>query len=443
MMHSVPQSNLLNPAVQPDCRLFIGLPAMSTLYLNYSNSSFVYNQLVSDDTLQLNAVFNRLYSNNLISVEAAAYLLSAGYRKEHDYFTFSVAYRAYAHLSFPRDLVGLALFGNAQYTGRELRLRNTRMNAAYFREYSAGWSRETDRSTTLGMRGKLLFGKINFHTGKSQVGLGTDFETFDLSMQGELGLNSSFPVVLDINEAGLIAGAEFEEPDYRAMLMNPRNVGLAADFGVVHQYSDNVNLSASLLDVGMILWTDDLYNLNGAVDFEYTGVSDEADFSLAGYYRDISDSIVEDVIYEISRERYVTALPAQLFLGGTYRWRKNVDLGMVLRSVLVNRRVSTSFTTSANLHLSDHLHASVSWSLLNNSFMNAGVGVAYTGMGVQMYAVSDNVVGFFRPLDTRTINLRFGVNLMFGCPRNYFRSREPKRSMVPCPPGMRVDGRRR
>ncbi|MCA1747832.1 MAG: DUF5723 family protein, partial [Bacteroidales bacterium] len=264
----------------------------------------------------------------------------------------------------------------------------------------------------------------------------------DLSMQGELGLNSSFPMVLDINEAGLIAGAEFEEPGYRAMLMNPRNVGLAADFGVVYNYSDDVTLSASLLDIGMVLWTDDVYNLEGAVDTEYTGVSDVADFSLAGYYRDLADSIVGDPVYEISREPYLSALPAQLFLGGSYRWRKNVDLGMVLRGVLVNRRVVGSATASANMHIAEHFHASVSWSLLNNSFMNAGVGVAYTGRGVQMYAVSDNVVGLFRPLDTRSVNLRLGMNLMFGCPMNYFRSREPKRSMVPCPPGMRLDGKR-
>ncbi|MCA1746644.1 MAG: DUF5723 family protein, partial [Bacteroidales bacterium] len=110
---------------------------------------------------------------------------------------------------------------------------------------------------------------------------------------------------------------------------------------------------------------------------------------------------------------------------------------------VVNRRVVGSATASANMHIAEHFHASVSWSLLNNSFMNAGLGVAYTGMGVQMYAVSDNVVGLFRPLDTRSINLRLGMNLMFGCPMNYFRSRGPERSMVPCPPGMRLDGKRR
>ncbi|MCA1747173.1 MAG: DUF5723 family protein, partial [Bacteroidales bacterium] len=283
LMHSVPQSNLLNPAVQPECRLYIGIPGLSTLYLNYANSSFVYNELVSGDRLELDAVFNRLYRSNMVTAEAAAYLLSAGYRKAHNYFTFSVADRSYAHFSFPRDLAGLLLYGNARYVGEELRIGQTRLNAAYFREYSAGWSQETDRFTTLGMRGKLLFGKANFHTGTSQVRLGTDFETYDLSMQGELGLNSSFPVMLNLNESGLIAGAEFEEPGYRAMLMNPRNVGVAADFGVVYNYSDDVTLSASLLDVGVILWTDDVYNLDGAVDFEYTGVSDEADFSLAGY----------------------------------------------------------------------------------------------------------------------------------------------------------------
>ena len=443
LMHPVPQSNQLNPAVQPGCKYYIGVPALTTMHFNYSNSSFVYNELVSGSRLELDAVFSSLYRRNMLSVEASAHLFSAGYKSGHNYYTFSVADHMHTHLSYPRDLAGFLLYGNALYVGEVLRINDTRLNAAYYREYSVGWSQEHDRYTTWGMRGKLLFGKTNIYTGASQLLLGTDIETFDLSMQGSLALNGSFPVVLEIDDAGLIYDAVVPEPDYRAMLMNRRNPGLAADFGVVYQYSDDIKLSAGLLDIGLILWTDEPYRLRGGIDFEYSGASNEADFSLSGYYRDLSDSIAYNVLYGVSRGTYVSALPAQLFVGGSYRWGRNTDLGFVLRNVLVNRRVVSSFTTSVGTQLDDRFMATASWSLINNSFMNFGAGLAYTGMGMQVYAVSDNVAGLFRPLDSRTINLRVGMNLMFGCPQNYYRNRGAKRSMVPCPKGLSLSGRRR
>lgn len=443
LMHSVPQSSQLNPAVQPECRIFIGLPVLNTVYFNYSNSSFTYNELTAGNALALDAVFNRLYRMNMVSVEAAASLFSAGYRKDQNYFNFSVADRMDVRLTFPRDLAGVLLYGNRNYIGNVLNISNTRGFASYYREYSASWSRKWSQFATAGLRAKLLFGKVNFHTGRSRVTLNTDMETFDLSMQGEVVLNSSFPMVLELNDAGLIAGAVVEEPDYRAMLMNPRNVGLAFDVGVVYQYSDHLSFSASLLDAGLILWRDSVYNLSGEVDFSYSGVSDEADFSLAGYYRDISDSIVERVFYNITEQPYVSLLPVQLILGGSYRWRKNVDLGLVLRNVPANRGSVSSLTASANMRIAEMFRASVSWSLLNNSFMNLGAGLAYTGLGVQFYAVTDNIAGLVFPLNTRTVNLRFGMNLMLGCPQNYYRTRQPKRSMVPCPRGLTLTGRRR
>jgi hypothetical protein len=88
------------------------------------------------------------------------------------------------------------------------------------------------------------------------------------------------------------------------------------------------------------------------------------------------------------------------------------------------------------LSIFDRIEASLSWSYLNNSPLNLGAGLAYTGRGFQFYAVSDNYLGFFRPFDTRTINLRFGMNLMLACPKKNGRIKnESGRSMVPCPPG--------
>lgn len=435
LLHSIPQSNQLNPAVQLKCKYFIGLPVLGTMHVNYSNSSFTYNDLANGEVLELDEVYNSLNRMNMVSAEVIAYPLSLGYREGSSYFTFSIADRFTTYNSFSRKMAGMLLYGNTQYIGETARFNNTRINGTWFREYSAGWSLRYDRITTVGARAKLLFGKASLHTGSSRVSLGTDVETFDLSITGDVTLNSSFPLILNQNSAGTITSIDVRDPDYLKLLLNPWNVGLAADLGVIHEYSNNITLSASLLDLGMILWTDELYNINAEVDFLYEGVSEGTDFSTAAYFRDLSDSIAGDIIYDVTRRPYVSVLPTQLILGGAYQYNTYVSLGAVMRNVLVNRRISSSVTASVNVSFRERFQGSLSWSYLNNTLMNVGAGLAYTGRGMQLYAVSDNFLGFIRPLDTRTVNFRFGMNLMLGCPVNFNRSLSDERSMVPCPPG--------
>jgi hypothetical protein len=46
---------------------------------------------------------------------------------------------------------------------------------------------------------------------------------------------------------------------------------------------------------------------------------------------------------------------------------------------------------------------------------NLGLGFVVELKPFQFYAMSDNVLGFISPYDTRNINLRVGLNLSFGC----------------------------
>lgn len=442
LMHSVPQSNQLNPAVQIRCNFFVGIPGLNTLHMNYSNSAFNYNDLTSDNLLALDDVYNMLYRINMVSVEAVAYPISLGLKRNGNYFTFSVAERFGSYTTYSKKLAGLALYGNTQYVGEIARVNNTRVNTTYYREYSVGWSVDWNPYTTFGIRGKLLFGKANLNTGPSRVSLGTDEETFDLTVKGNVTLNSSLPVILTMNDAGAITGIDLKEFTYPGLLFNPRNPGVAADFGVIHEYSNDITLSASLLDLGLIVWTDELYNINAEVDFLYEGVQEGTDFSAAAYFRDLSDSVVNDIIYDVTQKPYISPLPAQLFLGASYQWKKHIELGIVMRNVWVNRGIKSSLTVSANAAFMKILQASLSWSYLNNSPLHFGAGLAYVGRGLQIYAVTDNIPGLFLPLDARTINLRFGMNLMLGCPKKLSRGRNKERSMVPCPPNVSLGGKK-
>ena len=91
---------------------------------------------------------------------------------------------------------------------------------------------------------------------------------------------------------------------------------------------------------------------------------------------------------------------------------------MVNRNVIHKSKLHSSLTLSANTTLWNKLSASLSWSYLNNTYKNVGLGLAWHSRGLQFHMVSDNVLGIIKPLDTRNLNLRFGFGVLFGCPKN-------------------------
>ena len=52
--------------------------------------------------------------------------------------------------------------------------------------------------------------------------------------------------------------------------------------------------------------------------------------------------------------------------------------------------------------------------MFNKSYTNLGLGVALKGGPVQLYIVTDNVLGMIFPQNTKSIQFHFGINLLFG-----------------------------
>ncbi|MFC2080446.1 DUF5723 family protein [Bacteroidota bacterium] len=436
-MHSIAQSNHLNPAVKPNCKVYFGIPILNTIDLTYSNSSFTINNLIENDQVQLDGFYNRLSAMNIISVKLLTYPFSAGFYYKKHYFTFSIAERVRSYVSFPKDLVGLALYGNAQYIGKKAKLSPV-VDATYYRAYNFGWAFDMDEYNSLGVKGKLLFGKANAGTGSSKIvfGVGEDFP--DLFFEGDVSVNAAFPLNISLDNKNMINGVDVTAIDPVSFLLNRGNPGIAFDFGYINTYVPDFTFSASVLDLGAILWKDEVNNISATTDIIFQGISVNPDFdfgNLENILGDFADSILNKFQYNVTQDSYVKFLPTQVYLGAAYRLSTKIDLGLTVRNSFESKTVKSSVTTSVNYTLFNTLQTFLSWSYANKSLKNFGAGIAYTGKGFQFYAVSDNVYGFIRPVDSRLINFRFGMNLMFGCSSFAREVRYGGHSMVPCPPG--------
>ncbi len=418
LMHDVPQSNLLNPAVQIQCRYYVGIPVLSSLYFNYSNTAFTYNDLASTNTWNIGGVSKQMHHKDLYTGEAELNLLAFGYRRKSLYFTFNLTERAQVYQTIPGEMAQMAVNGNGPFVGETARFDGFRPGGYHTRHYALGVSRIFGPYLTAGIRARLLFGKANLSSGPSTIRVNTQEDNFALLTEADYTLNSSFPMTILKDDEGNITGIDVHEIDPVEYLMNRGNVGLGLDFGLIYKYSDEITLSASVLDLALVRWKTDLNNVRGEGVFEYAGTDFSQVINAGDLVNEMVDSLINSIDFTSTTNPYTYLLPTQIFLAGSYRYSEKISFGLVNRNVIYRSKLHSSFTLSAQAVLAKKFTGSLSWSYLNNSLLNVGVGIALHGKGIQFHVVTDNLLGFFFPFDTRTLNLRAGINLMLGCPRN-------------------------
>ncbi|MCD4832429.1 MAG: DUF5723 family protein [Bacteroidales bacterium] len=422
LMHEVPQSNLLNPAVQIKCKWYVAIPALGSTHINISNSTFSFNELFSTNngsaSLDMSSLYENVRNTNLVSSELHLDLISIGYRRNEYYFNFNIAEKVNVAATYPGSIIELAWKGNTQFLGETTKFNNLRTHSVYYREYSLGVSKVWDAYNILGLRAKLLFGKANIYSGKTEINLYTDPNTFDLHVEGDVTENISFPVTITQDSDGNINGYELGEIDPVSFLMNGKNKGFALDLGWIHEYNENITFSASLLDLGFIRWKSDVSNIHISGSADYIGVGQGGNSGNSDLITEIVDSILDSFNQTVTNDKYYSWLPTQIYLGGMYQYKPKLGIGVVNRNVIYRSKLHSSLTLSANTTVWNKLSASLSWSYLNNTYKNVGLGLAWHSRGLQFHMVSDNVLGIIKPLDTRTLNLRFGFGLLLGCPKN-------------------------
>lgn len=413
----LPQSTLLNPVFTSSCNYF-GLPVISSVFFNYDNTAFSYNQLFPRSTNgvrvpDFNYLADRMHNLDLISTEVNTNLLSLGMWYKDYYFNFNIAEKTGLWATFPGELADLAWAGNTQYVGETFEATRLGIRFSYYREYSLSATTWLNDDWKAGLRPKLLFGKLNLNTRNEKLQLYTENENFDLDISASYDAYSSLPLELQKDSDGNISNVSLGTINYLSLLMNGQNPGVAFDAGVLHDYSENINFYGSMVDLGFIRWRSNLNSIEVDQSIAYTGVTQEEIDD--GYnVENIVDSLENSWQTETSQKPYTTLLPVKLYAGLTYSLNSNTDLGFLTRSLYFKRRIYPAFTISYNTELFDFLSVTASYSYRDYAFDNIGAGISLQNKSVQFYLITDNILAI-SPLNVRNINFRFGINLFFNC----------------------------
>jgi hypothetical protein len=439
LMHYIGESNFLNPAVQSECKWFIGLPIISSVHFNYANSGFSYKQLIKSSSngayiADIDRVINHLGRRTLIGAELHTTLLALGYKRNDYYFAFSAIEKINLPFTFPKDAALLLWKGNTQFEGTEAGLKGTSSYFTYYREYALGISKHKRNGSFIGIKGKLLFGKLNLSIPKANVTLYTDHDYFNLLFQGQVKMNMSAPIIIDHSDGRINSGSFDESVSIPELLLNRKNWGMAFDLGFIHQYTENITISASLLDLGFIRWRSNLNNVKAEGDFYYEGPLANNTIT-DNYFDDLINAFQDSMQIEVTHVSYTTFLPFKLYLAATYKLNEKIKTGVLLSAVIYQTKFVSAATISCDYNPFKNFHFIGSYSMFYRSYSNFGLGFTIGRGLAQFYAVTDNIIGMIWPLSARNLNLRFGLNINLGCQSkiNNSWSGKKQRGQVECP----------
>jgi hypothetical protein len=411
-MTSVDQSNRLNPARMPDNKLNIGLPIISNTFINLSNSGFAMNEVIKADgdsfNVDLNSFLGSIKEKNYLIFGLETDILSVGKRiGENNYFSFNATLKTNINFRYDKAPFEVLINGNAPYAGQTKNL-SFGSNSSIYMEYGLGYARSLfEKKINVGGKVKFLSGLANISTKKSNLSLYTDPSNYDLTISSDIDVNISGDLdSLDDNPTKYIFGP---------------NKGLAFDLGATYTFSDKLEFSASILDIGYIKWNDEVTNYkskNPGAIYTFSGVeidnfyNDTANFEQA--FEELVDSLEDRFEIEETNQSYSNTLPTQLYLGANYHFNKTLNAGFVFYSQFYKGNILPGVGISLNKKFGKILGLYGSYSYFNRTATNIGLGFSANLGPIQLYAVSDNVLSVFNYNNAQNTNIRFAINLRFG-----------------------------
>ncbi|MFZ4739965.1 MAG: DUF5723 family protein [Bacteroidales bacterium] len=437
-MNNIPQSNYSNPASLPNCKFYLGVPAMSSFGFNFENGSFSYNDIFS--RRKLNPPYDSLYidkdkmlgalsDNNKLSYDISEQLFAMGFRVRRNYFTLSAATKISTNFNYTKDFMTFILKGNEPFIGKTANLSDSKLGLNAYTEIALGFSREINKKLTLGVRFKYLIGIVNIYTEKSNILLTTDAGNYALTASSDFLIYSSSPF------------DSLQSIDKQIKKLKPSNIndntGYAFDFGGEYRLNKRWTFGLSIIDLGSINWKSNVKEYrskNPNKQFVFNGIDINEAFPGgkldSTVFNNLIDSLKETVgIDEYNGTSYRAPLKTKLFTSVAFSLSPNDRFGLLMRNDFANKSVNTLISVSYNRNIGKWFAITLSNTFVSGNIFNPGAGFNLNIGFMQFYMIGDHFSSLYAA-DMKNFGMHFGMNILFGKTKQGYRYEKQKNTVI-------------
>lgn len=281
--------HMLNPAFGNE-QNYVSIPALGNISVN-THGNFGYRDVIKSNPMypslsdkKMTTFLNPYISaedalsgfstgNNRITGDVSLTILSAGFKAFGGYNTIEINSRTTTGVSLPYELFEFAKnTGNHSYD-----IGDINAHAQSFAEIAFGHSRQINDKLRLGAKLKVLVGlgraDVKMRNMKADLTAEdkwtiTGEATADVSMKG-------FSYVSEEKKYNIEGSGTYERVnDVDLDGVGVGGFGMAIDLGGVYEINEDWTVSASVLDLGFISWTNDMLAENRSKSFVFNGFHD-------------------------------------------------------------------------------------------------------------------------------------------------------------------------
>ncbi|MBP7218945.1 MAG: hypothetical protein KA995_00800 [Paludibacteraceae bacterium] len=430
-MNYLPYQSYMNPAIQPACRVYVELPAISAINFSLGNNSLSMNDFVYMNQGQMvtalhpelgdkTSLLNAFSANTKFYQDLSFSLLGFGFKiKENGYLSINTSLRQDMAFYIPKDFVKLALYGTPEENQvNTFNLQSLGFDASAYMDLSAGYSHKINEQFTVGLRAKLLVGLLDANLGFNELELQASQEEWRIIGNASARFSAPTVTVL-VNNDGMIEEVAIPDDVLNSLKDYRPNLGLGFDLGAVYKPIENLSLSVAIRDLGFISWKNG-YQQSASIDFAFEGI----EFDITQTDSDYADSLLtvlqDSYTVEEMKTGYTSMLKSKIYLGAEYAFLNNkMSVGLLSKTTVENSQAFGELTASLNMRPLSWFGTSFSYSLFNGNFSSMGIGVNLRIPPFSFYIAGDYFPLYFSsemiPYKMRGMNMQTGMVMTFGC----------------------------
>lgn len=433
---SIPQSSLVNPGADVSYKYYFGFPVLSGISANVGSSSFSAYDLFANDGVDFNQkvrnVINKSSSNDKVVTNQQLEIFSGGFRiggrESRSYISFGL-YQEFDFFMFvPKDLALLALDGNRNYIGKSFNLGDLNMKAEVLSVFHVGFHKKVNDKFVYGGRAKIYSSGANATSTKNSGYIYTGQEPGTPNLYNQI-ISSN----LELKTSGI---ARFTKDEYEGNIARDianntffnGSLGFGVDAGITYYIKDNLQLTASIIDLGFVRQTKDIETITYKGTYQYNGAN--PDFMGTDDPENVFDEFDKAIPRDTLYNKYTTWRPTKLYSSIQYsfgeerpddecnchgkvnKYYKNA-VGAQLFAMSAPRTPLFALTAFYRRNIFKKLDLKATYTLDTFSNKNIGLGLAGTIGPVNIYALVNNVLEYKDISKASSAAFQVGINFVF------------------------------
>jgi len=432
---AIPQSLSLNPGADVSYRWYAGVPLLSGISANVGSTGFSAYDLFADNGVNFNTKLrNVIFStsrNDRVSINQQLEVFQGGFKvgdwNNTAYISFGM-YEEFDVLSYvPKDLAILALDGNQNYLGKYFNLSDLNARAEMLSVFHVGYNKKINKKLTVGVRGKIYSSIFDARSTKNSGYLYTIASNgntmYDQVISADMLLNTSGLAKYDDDGDDSDVAKDIQK---RAFLGG--NLGLGFDAGLTYYPQKDIQITASVLDVGFIRHTKEVESYTAKGTYNYQGILPDFFSGTGGnnVTEEFDEAFPRDTIYG----SYTSWRPVKFNASAQYSFGQteeescnckasdgaenyNNSVGLQYFAMSTPRAPMMALTAFYRKKIFNGLEAKATYTVDSFSSKNVGLGLSTQMGAVNFYLMADNLLELKDVAKAQSASFQLGINVIF------------------------------